>query len=70
MNAKPFDDDASGTGTIPADGRAMVTCYLFQVKTPTESTSSWDIFKPLATVQPEKAFQPMCEGGCPYLKEA
>jgi branched-chain amino acid transport system substrate-binding protein len=68
MKAMPFDDDAFGTGNIRADGRAMVTCYLFQVKTPSESTSSWDIFKPLATVSPEQAFRPMSEGGCPFVK--
>jgi branched-chain amino acid transport system substrate-binding protein len=68
MKAMPFDDDAFGTGKIREDGRGMVTAYLFQVKTPTESTSGWDLYKVLATVPPEQAFRPLAEGKCSFVK--
>ena len=68
MKAMKFDDDAFGTGTIREDGRVMVTAYLFQVKTPEESSGEWDLYKLLATVPPEQAFRPLTEGKCGFVK--
>ena len=68
MKAMKFDDDAFGTGTIREDGRVMVTAYLFQVKTPEESSGEWDLYKLLATVPSDQAFRPLAEGKCGFVK--
>jgi branched-chain amino acid transport system substrate-binding protein len=68
MKAMPFDDDCFGTGKIREDGRALVPAYLFQVKTPAESTSEWDLYKLIATTPGAQAFRPLAEGGCPFIK--
>jgi branched-chain amino acid transport system substrate-binding protein len=38
MKAMPTDDDCFGPGRIREDGRTLHPAYLFQVKTPAEST--------------------------------
>lgn len=40
MKAMPTDDDCFGRGRIREDGRKLHPAYLFQVKTPAESTST------------------------------
>jgi branched-chain amino acid transport system substrate-binding protein len=67
MKEMPTDDDAFGTGSIRADGRKIHPAYLFQVKSPEESTGPGDIYNLLATVPAEEAFRPMSEGGCPLV---
>jgi branched-chain amino acid transport system substrate-binding protein len=42
--------------------------YLFQVKSPQESKSKDDIYKLIATVPGDKAYRPMSEGKCPFIK--
>ena len=68
MKAMPTDDDCFGPGRIREDGRALHTVYLFEAKTPAESTQEWDVAKVLATTPMEEAFRPMNEGGCPLIK--
>ncbi len=68
MKAMPTDDDAFGHGSIRADGRKVHPSYLFQVKTPAESTGPWDGLKLVATTPADEAFRPMSEGGCPLVK--
>ncbi|MBB5223570.1 branched-chain amino acid transport system substrate-binding protein [Amaricoccus macauensis] len=67
MKEMPTDDDAFGQGTIRPDGRKLHPAYLFQVKTPEESTEPGDIYNLLATIPAEEAFRPMSEGGCPLV---
>lgn len=64
MKRVPTDDDCFGTGHYREDGRLIVPTYLFQVKTPKESTGSWDIFKLIATTPAEQAFRPVAGSGC------
>jgi branched-chain amino acid transport system substrate-binding protein len=64
MKAMPTDDDAFGPGSIRADGRGLFPAYLFQVKTPAESKSEWDLYKLIATTPAEKAARPLGETGC------
>ena len=45
MKALPTDDDAFGPGKVRADGRGEFPAYLFEVKTPAESKSEWDLYK-------------------------
>jgi branched-chain amino acid transport system substrate-binding protein len=66
MRATVADDDAFGTTHIRADGRAMVTPYLFQVKSPAQSKSEWDIYTQIGKVDPDEAAPPL--SACPLAK--
>jgi branched-chain amino acid transport system substrate-binding protein len=68
MKAMPTDDDCFGQGLIRADGRKIHPSYLFQAKTPAESTGGWDGLKLVATTPADEAFRPMGEGGCALVK--
>jgi branched-chain amino acid transport system substrate-binding protein len=68
MKAMPTDDDAFGANRIREDGRLLHPAFLFQVKTPAESTAPWDYYKLLATVSPEDAARPLKDGGCKLIK--
>jgi branched-chain amino acid transport system substrate-binding protein len=64
MKATPTDDDCFGQAAIRPDGRFICPGSLFQVKTPTQSKGTWDVFNVLSTTPADKAFRPMSEGGC------
>ena len=59
MKANPADDILLGKVMVRADGRAIHDMYLFEVKTPAESTSEWDLLKQISTIPGEQAFLPM-----------
>jgi branched-chain amino acid transport system substrate-binding protein len=67
MKAMPTDDDCFGPGRIREDGRKLTPAYLFQVKTPAESTGPWDTSKVIATIPAEQAFRPLSEGHCSLI---
>ena len=67
MKEIPTDDFMFGKGTIRVDGRKLHPAYLFEVKKPSESTGSWDLYKLLQTIPADKAFRPLNEGGCPLV---
>jgi branched-chain amino acid transport system substrate-binding protein len=67
MKAMPTDDDCFGPGRIREDGRKLTQVYLFQVKSPAESTGPWDTSKVIASTSAEEAFRPLSEGGCPLI---
>ena len=69
MKQIPTDDVVFGKGEIRPDGRATHDVYLFQVKTPAESKSEWDVFKKVSVVPGNKAYRPMAEGGCPLVSK-
>ncbi len=69
MKALPTDDPLFGKGTIRQDGRKIHPMYLFEVKKPSESKSSWDFYKLRATIPAAEAFRPMDQGGCPLVKK-
>lgn len=68
MKAMPTSDPLFGEGSIRADGRKIHDMYLFQVKTPAESTAPWDYYKLLATIPAAEAFRPLADGGCELVK--
>ena len=68
MKAMPTDDDCFGQGSIRADGRHICPSYLFQAKTPAESTGPWDCMKLVSTTPADQAFRPTAEGGCSLLR--
>jgi branched-chain amino acid transport system substrate-binding protein len=69
MKKMPTDDAAFGRGYIRADGRKIHNNYVFQVKSPAQSKSEWDVYNLVHTVPGEQAFRPMEAGGCPLLAE-
>lgn len=69
MKELPTDDPLFGQGTIRADGRKIHDMYLFEVKTPDESTKPWDYYKLRATIPADQAFRPLSEGGCPLVQQ-
>ena len=64
MKTLPCDDDCFGRSEIRADGRVLHPSYLFQVKTPAESRSPFDVYKPAGTIPMDQAFRPLKDGGC------
>jgi branched-chain amino acid transport system substrate-binding protein len=68
MKSMPTSDDAFGEGTIRPDGRKLHDCYLFQVKTPQQSSGRWDYYNLLGTTPAAQAFRPLTEGGCSLVR--
>jgi branched-chain amino acid transport system substrate-binding protein len=68
MKAMPTDDDCFGAGSIRADGRALHPSYLFQAKSPAESSGGWDVLKLVATTPADQAWRPLDQGGCKLVR--
>ena len=68
MKAIPADDQLFGPGKVREDGKYVHTEYVWQSKSVAESNGPWDFFKKAATIPADKAFKPMSEGGCPFVK--
>jgi branched-chain amino acid transport system substrate-binding protein len=68
MKANSSSDQVFGEGELRADGRHIHDMYLFQVKSPAESTGDWDFYKLLATIPAEIAFRPLEDGGCALVE--
>lgn len=62
-------DDFYHKGYIREDGRMMHDMYLFQVKTPQESTTPWDYYKTVATFSGDQAFTTRAESTCKLMKK-
>ena len=52
-------DAAFGKGTLRADGRLVHDMVLVEVKNPSESKGSWDLYKVVRKIPGEEAFRPM-----------
>jgi branched-chain amino acid transport system substrate-binding protein len=68
MKATPVNDMYNTNVKIREDGRVMHVMYLWQVKSPAESKYPYDYCKKLVTIEPQDAWRPMSEGGCPLVK--
>ncbi|MDB5947369.1 MAG: extracellular ligand-binding receptor [Ramlibacter sp.] len=68
MKSMKYDDFYS-KGTVRADGRMIHDMYLFQVKSPKESTTPWDYYKLVAKVPGDQAFTTVAESKCSLLKK-
>ena len=64
MKRIPTEDPLFGRGRIRVDGRKIHDVHLFQVKTPAESRTAWDLYNLVGTVPGDDAFRPLSEGGC------
>lgn len=69
MRDTPVNDFYARNGRIRADGRMVHDMYLFEVKTPAESKGPWDLYKRLATIPGDEAFQPLSASRCPLVKK-
>jgi branched-chain amino acid transport system substrate-binding protein len=69
MREMPIQDFFAHNGKIRADGRMVHDMYLFQVKTPAESKSDWDLYKLVSTIPGDEAFQPLSQSRCPMIKD-
>ena len=68
MKETPIDDPLFGRVTIRGDGRAIHDMYLYEVKTPEESTGEWDLYTLKSTISGEDAFLPMLDE-CDFTKK-
>ncbi|HEV7277807.1 MAG TPA: ABC transporter substrate-binding protein [Devosiaceae bacterium] len=68
MKANPTEDTVFGEGSVRADGRHMHDMYLFEVKSPSESTGEWDYYELLATIPAEQAAIPLEESACELVQ--
>jgi branched-chain amino acid transport system substrate-binding protein len=62
------DDKLFGSTEVRADGRVIHPMSLFRVKTPAESKGEWDLYTLVSTIPADKAFRPLAEGGCAFVK--
>jgi branched-chain amino acid transport system substrate-binding protein len=62
-------EDATAKGRIRPDGLLARDFYLFQVKAPAESKSTWDLYKLVRTVDADHAVPPISASQCPLLKK-
>jgi len=69
MRETPINDFFAKNGKIREDGRMVHDMYVYQVKTPAESTGEWDILKVVTTIPGDKAFRPLSESQCPLVQK-
>ena len=69
MKETPINDMFAKGGHIREDGRMVHDMYLFEVKKPSESKGRWDVYKLLATVPGNEAFQSLEASRCPFVKK-
>jgi branched-chain amino acid transport system substrate-binding protein len=70
MRATPINDFMTENGKIRIDGRVIRPSYLYEVKTPSESKSEWDLLKLIAKVDPDQSIRPLDQGGCPLASKS
>ncbi len=68
MKAMPVQDDVLGSATVREDGTVLSPSYLYEVKRPEESKAPWDYYKLLATIPADRAWRPLAEDGCSFIK--
>lgn len=69
MREMPVNDFFAKDGVIREDGRMVHDMYVYQVKTPDESSGEWDVYKLVSTIPGEEAYRPLSESTCPLVKK-
>ncbi|MBP0441462.1 ABC transporter substrate-binding protein [Tianweitania sediminis] len=64
MRELPVNDFMIKDGKLRKDGRIVRDFYLFQVKTPAESTGSWDLYKLVRKIPAEEIVPAVGATGC------
>ena len=62
MKRMPTDDDVFGPGSIREDGRTLFPAYLFEVKSPADTTDTWACYTRVATTPASEAWPPLGRG--------
>jgi len=62
-------DDFYNKGQVRADGRMIHDMYLYQVKSPKESTVPWDYYKMVAKIPGDQAFAALADSKCALVKK-
>jgi branched-chain amino acid transport system substrate-binding protein len=68
MKQLPINDDVLTNARVREDGRVVSDVYLFEVKSPEESKSEWDLYKVKRKLGPDQAWRSLSAGGCPLVK--
>ncbi|WP_235185178.1 ABC transporter substrate-binding protein [Cupriavidus sp. SK-3] len=68
MKAMPVNDVFAKNGRIREDGRMVHDMYLFEVKKPEDAKYAWDYYTLRATIPADKAFRPLSQSSCKYVK--
>jgi branched-chain amino acid transport system substrate-binding protein len=68
MRETPVNDDVFHDGALRADGQMVHDMYLVEVKKPADSTRDWDFYNILRRIPGEKAFPPIAESKCKFVK--
>ncbi len=69
MKAMKYNDFYHKNASVRGDGRMIHDMYLFQVKSPKESTKPWDYYKLVTKVPGDQAFTTVAESKCTLLKK-
>ncbi len=69
MRELPVDDFMTKNGKLRPDGRVVRDMYLFEIKTPAESTGPWDYYKLVKVIPGDQAFLPLAQSECPLVKK-
>jgi branched-chain amino acid transport system substrate-binding protein len=69
MREMPVNDFFAHDGHVRIDGLMVHDMYLFQVKTPAESKGPWDLYKRIATIPGDQAYQSLADSRCPLVKK-
>jgi branched-chain amino acid transport system substrate-binding protein len=69
LKSMKYNDFYQKNGAVRGDGRMIHDMYLFQVKSPKESTTPWDYYKLVAKVPGDQAFTTVAESKCSLLKK-
>lgn len=69
MRETPVNDFFAKGGVIREDGRMVHDMYVYQVKSPEESTGEWDVYKLVNTIPGEEAYRPLSESTCPLVRK-
>ena len=64
LHQLPVEDVFAKEGSVQENGRMVYDMYLFEVKSPDESTGEWDAYTEVATVPGSDAFLSVEESGC------
>lgn len=64
-----INDMFSQNGYVREDGLMVHDVFLVQVKSPAESKERWDYYKVIDTIPGDKAFQPLSESTCYFVKK-
>lgn len=69
LREMPIEDMFSRNGSLRKDGRMIHDIYVFEVKSPDDSTGRWDYYNTVATIPAGKAFRPLAESECALLSD-